>query len=518
MKIKYIFCCLFIIIGGSSCNKFLDLKPLDKLSPVNFYETEPQMTAALTGVYDILGRGAVYAYTFPTRFATEADEGYFQSTSRTTGPQFYDLSSSDAEVLGTWSTLYEGISRANVVLANIKKPQMSEVRRNEIEGEALFLRSYYYFLLVTNWGGVPLVLEPVTSVEGNSIGRSTPTEVYEQITQDMIKAETLVGSATKIGFGGRVNKSAVRGVLARVYLYWAGFPLKNTAKYEDAKLWSEKVINDGEAAHRLNPSFEQVFINYAKDLYDVKESIFEVEFATTGIYEHGQIGSWIGIRSSSTTIGTAYGFIGATQRMYQLYKVGDLRRDRAVAPFYYSGDTEVYWTTNQFWGRSPGKWRRAEEVAKPKLAQNTPINYPLLRYSDVLLMFAEAENALNGTTPAAYDAVNKVRRRAFGLDITIVSSVADFTPGLSPDAFLELLKDERSRELCFESMRKYDLIRWGDLADKLNQMQNDILTTAPASYQYSALSAKNFTSRHLLLPIPISEIALNKLLTQNPGW
>jgi hypothetical protein len=207
------------------------------------------------------------------------------------------------------------------------------------------------------------------------------------------------------------------------------------------------------------------------------------------------------------------------QCRFQSYEEGDLRRDRAIAPFSYNANgQEVPWTDTQFWGRTPGKWRRAEEDARPKLPQNTPINYPLLRYSDVLLMFAEAENAINGATPAAYDAVNKVRRRAFGVKLTEVSAVADFAPGLLPDAFLEQLKIERSRELCFESMRKYDLIRWGDLGDKLNQMQNDILTTAPASYHYAALSAKNFRQKHLLLPIPISEITLNKLLVQNPEW
>ncbi|MEQ7801478.1 RagB/SusD family nutrient uptake outer membrane protein [Pedobacter sp. ASV1-7] len=598
MKSNYTIICLLILLSFSSCKKFLEPDPRDMLSPVNYYDTEQQMNNAIAGVYDILGRGQLYAYSLQTRLATEADEGFYASTSRTNGPQFYDLSSGDSEVLDFWTALYSGISRANAVLENINKPDMDETKRNAIHGEALFLRAYYHFLLVTNWGDVPLILSTAKSVEGNSVARTPAAQVYEQITKDMINAEALVPSITEVKIGGRVNKSAIRGILSRVYLYWAGYPLRNTAKYEDARNWAKKVMDDTEAAHDLNPSYSQVFINYAADKYDIKESIFEVEFATTGIYEHGQVGSWIGIRSSNADIGTAYGFIGASKKLYQLYKAGDLRRDRAVAPFYYNADgTKVYWTGTTFYGRSVGKWRREEETARPKLSQNTPINFALLRYSDVLLMFAEAESELNnGPTQACIDAVNKIRRRAWasGINtITITNQGAGYTSAptvtisggsgsgavataiittgkvtginLSPDPltgvklgsnytspptisitggggtgatavatihqvsdadvlmmdkedFLDLIKEERSRELCFEAMRKYDLIRWNILGITLNQMSNDIKSNAPDTYKYAGLSSSNFQPKNLVLPIPISEIALNKALVQTTGW
>ena len=594
---------LAVLLSISSCENFLDTTPLDKLAPVNYFENESQINYALTSVYDVLGRGSMYAYTFQTRFATEADEGFYYSTSRVNGPQFYDLSSSDSEVLATWTTLYEGIARANLVLENIKKPQMDETRRNEIEGEALFLRAYYYFVLVTNWGDVPLILNRITSVENNSIPRTPANDVYEQITQDMIKAESLVANASKVGFGGRVTKSAVRGILARVYLYWAGYPLKKTEKYADARDWAKKVMDDAESGHRLNPSYDNVFIKYARDEYDIKESIFEVEFATTGIYEHGQVGSWIGIRSSSPEVGTAYGFIGTTEKLYKQYEQGDLRRDRAISPFYYSGSTatHVLFPANQYSRRYPGKWRREEEVATPKLSQNTPINYPLLRFSDVLLMFAEADYFVNNQTPTteAYEAINKVRRRGYGkylngegnisesiksITITngglgytsaptisinggggegvtatatvsggVITSITITNPGykfsslptitvtggggngavLTPvlttiddadlknadNVFLEKLMAERSKELCFEAMRKYDLIRWNTIAFVLNEMNQEVKSKEATAYKYVALSYANFNKdRHTLLPIPLSEMALNKALTQNPGY
>lgn len=601
-KVKIYIVAIAIVGLLASCSKFLDTTPLDKMDPDAIFDKESQLDAALVAAYDPLGRGAVYAYTIQTRLATESDEGFFYSSSRTTGPQFYDLSSSDPEVLSTWTTLYQGISRANLVLENVDRPVMDETRRNYIKGEALFLRAYYYFLLVSNWGDVPLLLHTAESVEGNAIERTPSDLVYEQITQDMIQAEELVRPIQGYDGAGRVTKSAVRGVLARVYLYWAGYPLMKIEKYQDARFWAKKVIDDTEAGHRLNPSYDEVFINYAKDKYDNKESIWEVEFAVTGIYEHGQVGSWIGIRSTNESIGTAYGFIGTTHTLFDRYKVGDLRRDRAISPFYYDGATQVLFAETQTSRRFPGKWRREEETALPKLNQNTPQNYPLLRYSDVLLMFAEADYQVNNQTPtaAAYTALNEVRRRGYGkklngpgqisetlksitindggtgytaapvisitggggegatatatveggeiILVTITNpgrkfislptitvtggggSGAVLTPVLSlPDdadlkdlnsaEFISAIQEERSRELCFEGFRKYDLIRWGVLEIKLKEVGSWITANENASYKYVSLSFDNFDkSRHTLLPIPQNDISLNGLLTQNPGY
>lgn len=601
-RVKIYISALLVFGLLASCSKFLDTTPLDKMDPDAVFDKESQLYAALVAAYDPLGRGTVYGYTIQTRLATEADEGFFYSSSRTSGPQFYDLSSSDSEVLGMWTTLYEGISRANLVLENADKPVMDEEVRNHMKGEALFLRAYYYFLLVSNWGDVPLILNAVTSVEGNSIERTSADLVYEQITNDMEQAEELVMPILGYEGAGRVTKSAVRGILARVYLYWAGYPLMRAEKYQDARFWAKKVMDDSEAGHRLTPSYDQVFINYAQDEYDNKESIWEVEFAVTGIYEHGQIGSWLGIRSTDPTIGTAYGFIGTTHTLFDRYKVGDLRRDRAISPFYYTGATETLFSPTQTSRRFPGKWRRAEETALPKLNQNTPQNYPLLRYSDVLLMFAEADYQVNGQSPTneAYAALNDVRRRGYGkylngigeisesiksinivdggtgytstptITITggggenataiatltddVITSITIINPGrkftslpvitvtggggsgavlspvltsaneadledLSDTEFIEALQEERSRELCFEGLRKYDLIRWGSLEIKLKEVGAWIRASENATYKYLSLSFDNFDkSRHTLLPIPQNDISLNGLLTQNPGY
>ncbi|WP_119080043.1 RagB/SusD family nutrient uptake outer membrane protein [Chitinophaga alhagiae] len=600
MKIKHIIPLVCLLSGATACKKFLDTKPLDVLAPANYYTTEDHLRYGLAGVYDILGKAPLYAYSMTVKLATEADEGYYMRATQINGPQLYNFTSSDPEILNLWTTLYQGISRANALLENVGKPVMDETVRGHIKGEALFLRAYYYFLLVSNFGDVPLILNTVSSVLGNDVARSPAADVYEQITKDMKEAEQLVQTASQAAIGGRISQSAVRGVLARVYLYWAGYPLMNTAKYQDARDWAKKVMDDAEAGHQLNPSFSQVFVNYAQDKYDIKESIWEVEFSAKGnTRELGQIGSWIGITSSNATIGTAYGFIGVTDHLYRSYEPGDLRRDRAIANFSYTaaGAKTFHAATVPGYNRTVGKWRREEELVNPRPNQSTPQNLALLRYSDVLLMFAEAENEVNGSpSQAAIDAVNEVRRRAWSTGvkaITILSGGSGYTSApavtfsggngsgaaatatvtdgqvsaivLDPDAitgtamgqgystppvitiaggggsdatasasiyavedadipaldkagFLKLIQAERSRELCFEGMRKYDLIRWNIFVSTLKEVASEFTEDAPANLKYGALSFNNAQSRNELFPIPITELGLNKLLVQNPGW
>ena len=161
------------------------------------------------------------------------------------------------------------------------------------------MRAYYYFILVEHWGDVPLILSPTVDLKVlEKSAESLLEKVYEQIIGDMDLAEDLVQSATGAGFGGRVTKSAVRGILARVCLRMAGNPLNDESRYAEARSWAKKVIRDDtESGHRLHPDYSQVFINYAQDKYDIKESIWEVEFwgnAQNSYRETGRVGAWCG--------------------------------------------------------------------------------------------------------------------------------------------------------------------------------------------------------------------------------
>lgn len=519
-NLKYLLGILFLASVSTSCQNFLDTKPEDSLSPEYYYSTEKQMDAALAGVYDVLGDDNLYGNKIFTTLGAPSDLSYYRRNNISTGTQVLNFDASDSDIRGMWRTLYTGINRANMVLENIDKPQLTDAKRAQVKGEALFLRGYYHFLLVSNWGDVPLVLTSKVDLDKTNIARTPMKDVYAQILKDMEEAEPLVKGIREIGFGGRVSKSAVRGILARVNLYMAGEPLKDVSRYPEVVKWANAVKNDATAAHKLNPSYSDIFIRYASDKYDINESIWEVEFWGNRIgnayQEAGRVGNTNGVQCGDLTEGYAYGFIGVTPKLYNLYEAADTRRDWAVAPFSYKGQTseKVDWKPADIYQRMAGKFRREYEAIE-KQKNFTPENFPLLRYADVLLMLAEAQNAIAfdpSPTGVANIALNAVRQRA-GASLyagaNAITSQADF---------LKAIQDERARELCFEGLRINDLKRWGLYLFAIRQAASYIKANAPATFKYAALAGDNASERHLLYPIPVREMALNPLLTQNKNW
>lgn len=435
---KYFFCLIFFLLSLGSCKNLLDTTPLDFLSPVNYYETEDQLRSALAGVYDRLARPETYSDQMLGRMGLDADEAYYAGSSKKSGVAVYNVEASDPDVANNWEWWYVGINRANILLENINKAPMDEEERAAIKGEALFLRAYYHFMLVSKWGDIPLMLKSISSADETNSPRIPVEEVYEQIIKDMTEAEGLVKSAGQVTDAGHVNKSAVRGILARVCLYMAGAPVNDVSKYVEARKWALKVMNpDPESGfqHSLNPSYSDVFIKMCQDQYDLRESIWEVEYqgnGTGGFNETGRVGSNNGIKytGEDPDYGYSYGLIQITGRFWHLFPnyesllSEDERRDWSVSPYKTTGTpvVETPYTIAEIYERSSGKWRRELEVVSPKAKNSGPINFPLLRYSDVLLMFAEADNMVNGSPSAdAIEAVNKVRRRAYGKDLPFES-------------------------------------------------------------------------------------------------
>jgi len=438
MKRKYYLLVLIFIMSASSCKKYLETSPSDFLNPGNYYETEAHLQAARASVYDILGAGGLWGSYANYLLAWSADVGYMNRSSLSTGPWNYFYSSSDSYNRGFWSNLYSGINRANVLLANVdKNTEIDQMLRDKIRGEALFLRGYFYFLLVQYYGDVPLKVTPTESVIEVDIARSPIKEVYDQILADMKAAEGLVPGIAELGYGGAVSKSAVRGLLARVCLTMAGEPLKDVSKYQEARDWAKKVMDDTEAGHDLNPSYPGIFINYAQDKYDIKESIFEVEFWGNGVdsYTETTNNAWINgpasHASNAGTTGRADSYMSITAKFYNIFEPGDLRKWYSIAHFAYpqnstySGEkvlSDPPTTEAAKYLLRPAKWRREFETLTPKNDRTTPQNVPILRFADVLLMFAEAENEVNGgPTPAAIEAVNRVRQRAWSSGVKTIT-------------------------------------------------------------------------------------------------
>jgi len=436
MKSKYYIPVLLLLISLGSCKDYLEPKPTDFLNPQNYYETEAQLQFARASVYHNLGAGGLHGTYANYLLAWHGDEAYMNRSTLTSGPWNYFYSSADSYNNNVWTNLWNGINRANVVLANIdKNPSIRQSYRDAIRGEVLFLRGYYYFILVQYYGGVPIKLVPTTDIINVDIPRTTIAETYAQILDDMEAAEPLVPHIDSLGFGGAVSKSAVRGYLAKVNLTMAGSPLNDKTRYAEASRWAKMVMDDTNAAHSLNPSYPQVFMNLAGDKYDIKESIWEVEFWGNRSDQYVETGNtgWInGPASGAANVNTgrADSYMSITSKLYNIFEPGDLRKWFSIAHFGYAASgpngtkTVTALPANEAAKNlmRPAKWRREYETLIPKHNTTTPENVPLLRYADILLMYAEAENEINnGPTPAAIDAVNLVRQRAWSSGIKSIS-------------------------------------------------------------------------------------------------
>lgn len=650
------------LLMATSCKKFLDTKPIDFSVPEQYYNTEGQLNDALAGVYASLTTTSTYGLYLSLFLQNATDEGVYKNTAATANAMAYDHNPADSYLEQTWRDLYIGINRANYLLANINKPVMDEQKRNVIKGEALFLRAFMYFQLVTNWGDVPLFLEPTVDSRKVNNPKTPARQVYDRVLADMKEASTLVNAYTVNGNPVHISKTAIQAILARVCLKMAGEPLKDLTKYEEARAWADSVITSG--LHSLNTSYQQVFINESADLYDntSREVLWEIEFYgnNVGALElGGRFVNYAAVTNNNKDAGIGYGRVGASGYLYKLYDVADQRRDWSIAPYAFRSNNsfeEVMKAPTDIYSRGIGKWRRKYETVLPRNTDYGPTNFPVIRFSDVLLMYAEAENYLNGPTANAYNAFNQVRRRAYGFPVsqpvtsvsvlsgltlatagntgytntvltipvsisggggsgaagiatvsattgkitslavskpglnytsvpdvsigtawtantlyasgtqvfngsllytvtgagtstatppthnsgssvagvtgavftyagvraTATASIATYTvdlpDGLSKDDFQIQIMNERARELSFEALRKGDLIRWGRFLSQMKMMETDIKQNAPANLQYTTRAYTNVAEKHLLQPIPSSELALNNSMEQNLLW
>ena len=526
---------IHIIVAAAFCTltsacSFLDTSPQDFLSPDEYYRNGDELNSALLGVYSAMSTSPLYCNNMQGRDGLDADLGYNYYNLDNNSVGQYDVSSSDAKVTNYWRMMYLGISRANMLLEHIDDADADEAVKRQVRGEALFLRAYYHFMLVVRFGDIPIMTKAVHSAakEELQVVQSSREAVYEQILQDLDEAVQLLPDASEVSCGARASKSAAYGIMARVCLNAAGYPLYKEGMYAKAREAAEKVIATG--FHELNPSYQQVFINLIQDIYDIKECIFEVDFwgTDTGTYTTvaGMVGRnngvYFGNSALADEVGISIGCLRATPYYYDLFEEGDLRRDWTIADYQLDATTgEVIEAAPIIWNRCCGKFRRSYELNAPKAKDKTSTNFPILRYSDVLLMYAEAvacDPDDNDPThiALAYEYINQVRRRGFGLDILSPSAVD--IPNEGKFFILETVKDERARELGYELTRKDDIVRWGEFYIRMKAVGATVPSSSATYASYANAYFSNVETRDFVWPIPAYEIGVNRNLKQNQGW
>ena len=560
MKIKNIFAAIGLSAMMTSCG-FLDVEP-QVICSDTFYNTQEEALYGLAGVYGVMSNEAFYGNYYSLMCSNVDDLCYFNRSTTSNYTNMYKHDASATEIYAAWTEMYKGIRNANAFMEAI--PNTTFDQDGKLYNEARFLRAYYHFLLAQAWGDVPMRKQAVTTHDEVMCAASPQFEVLSWAAQEMEECIELAGEDISQA-PSRINKYIVHGILARTYLFMAGETVKGGNKseyYQKAMQHAEAIISSGK--FQLNPEYSQVFINMISDQYDreYNESMWEVDFlghrASAESWSNGRIGDLMGLQSSGASgyssflCNFAYGQYDGSLKLWDLYwtvdrtedenQLNDVTDKRQIwnmppynyagctssslgltipastekAPYIYAGQTTFDNPITAQAIRNCGKWRREVEYEQVMDSKRlyTGINYPLLRYSDVLLMYAEASLEYTGTvSQEAYECVKAVRNRA-------AVKTNEFST-YDTASFREFVRNERGRELCFEGIRKYDLIRWGIFVEAMNgyvKAATDERWSGSAKASYAAAIGSAVQDKHIVLPVPSVELGVNNLLVQNPLW
>ncbi|MGV3559632.1 RagB/SusD family nutrient uptake outer membrane protein [Larkinella arboricola] len=473
----------FLFLAGC---QVLEKTPLPSITPENFFQNADDAESALTAAYDALQQTGTYGQDL--NVVGEMPSDNVTSTNGDVNAMERILwTPQTSQVNNVFQASYIGINRVNAVLNYVPGIQMDTARRNQILGEASFLRALHYFNLVRLYSGVPLRLTPTESGDNSvvNLARSTEEQVYAQIVSDLQQAEqwTAAGSNSPI----RVSKTAVNALQAKVFL--------TQRQWAQAATAANKVISSG--LYQLMPSFNALFPPENKP-----ESIFEVQFA--GNADGGFILPDLLLPSPPATYSFPKFNIPTNELIQSADTINDQRwkftgesipAGRNHASFVLSRSSNP--NDN---GYFVYKWR-----SNPN-GFNSPDNYYVLRLADVMLMYAEALNEQNGPSQAALTALNAVRTRA-GLPALTLANVA------TQPAFRNEVDRQRRLELAFEGERWFDLLRYA----RHEQAQQGVTHTVTA---LDIIQQQRGTPNvnYLLFPFPQTEINNNALLQQNPGY
>lgn len=503
MKVKvfnYLIIAVAMIFSLGSCDKaFLEVEPKGQFLSANYYADKDQAYAALVGVYDVLRKNSGGFENMISMMNAGSDDHYAGGGGASDGAGIQGFSNytlNSTIMPGSfWSDHYQGIFRANTLLAKLPDITMDAALKARFTAETKALRAIYYFNLVRMFKNVPLLLEPLTATNMYDVMQATPAAVYTQIEKDLTEAivdlPTSIAASTE---AGRLSKGAAQAVLGKVYLY------DNKASLAAAQLALVNGTPGGTSqyGYRLLASFNDLWVTTNK--FNT-ESIIEVSHSSAGNSDWGWWGSsgdegnslnvMVGPRSYSRPAGSSaedipsgWSFNVFTQDLYDAIKldprfgatVFDLKALKAAGKAdYIGGYQDTGYFLNKFLPR-----RADVRTGGGAMELNYKQDTYVIRLADTYLLEAEALGATGSRAQALLDAV----RARVGLPSVPVSMTA--------------IKAERRMELAGEGHRFFDLVRWGDAAAKLG-------------------SRGFVASKNEIFPIPYRELQGTKLV-QNPGY
>ncbi len=485
------FFCLLVLL--TSCNKWLEEKPTSIITTNQFYNTADDAQAAVNAIYTYLYQPFVrFAYDDMPYSMLELVTGQFRDASQSAlSREIFNLrySSTDPFVERHFESYYRGIEASNLAITNIPGISMNETTKARLLGEARFFRAYNYYKLASIFGNVPIKVKPTEKPQDALLPKSSVKEIYETvIIPDLLEAEKSGLPPTPAGTG-RVSMGAVKSLLAKAYLSMAGHPVNQADKFALAKAKAAEVMSGG-AFKLFQTDANLTWFNKLNnpDFDNKEEHIFSINYGEN--LRNNDIPPYLLPKEALFTTYLQFGGMYPQDVFLNSYDPADLRGKNNQG--FYFNSIKIGTTTHNF------PWS-VYKFYHPSLVTKSPgsgKDFPLIRYADILLVYAEAQNEADGTPNAtAYEALNAIRVRA-GLPAL---------SGLSKDAFREEVWRQRYWELVGENVNWFDMVR-------TKKAFNAATKTFVNLVGYVMPNGAVFKEENLKFPIPEREIQINPLL------
>ncbi|MFT2009608.1 RagB/SusD family nutrient uptake outer membrane protein [Pontibacter sp. 13R65] len=506
---------LSITLGGmvtiTSCKDYLDIVNPSTSSQVIVFSNIRYTEAALTATYNRLMGDFAYGARLAFYISSADDFSFLAEWDQDNRTAFghFGVGPGNTDIYNSLVQLYEGVERANVAIKNIRlsplytngTPQQQASMRKFL-GEALTLRAQFYYEIVRNWGDAPALFEPAGDTQNLYVEKTDRDVIYDQILADLLEAQDLVPWRNESNDPAtRVTKAAVKALRARIALAAGGYSLRREPKtmarrtdyqkyYEIARDECWDVMQHGD--NKLNPSFETVF--RALHGAGVQDATNEIIWRIGADANSSSTDSKLGIQAGPRHLAGRYGGANTLAEAVPTYfyafdSIADTRRDVTIAYFQVNaigGETVKQLVTPWRHGKFRKYWADPSKWAGTNYAG---IDWPMIRYADVLLMFAEADNELNGgATAPAIQAFEEVRRRAYTAD---GSDRMGVTP-TGKTEFFNAIVNERFLEFGGEGLRRYDLIRWNLLSTTIRQTREKLVHMRNGTGRFANVPARVF--------------------------
>ena len=518
-KTKLLLIMLVVLLSAVSCKKYLSPAPLSTIDPSIVFNNVPNAKAAVMGAYLAMAGDFGYGIRVSYYYAYDDDcimGGGSALSSARHEEAHYTLSAANTDIVNTFNQFYSGIERANNCIYYIPKmPQYTsgsaadKAELQRLVGESLVIRAQYYFDLMRIWGDVPAQWQPSAFVPDLFLGRTSRDTINNKILADLAEAKTLLPWRTAVSQDERFTKGTAMALRAKVALFAGGYSLKQSGQmtrpsnyldyYKITKAETDTLIAN-RAQHNLYSSFKGFWrdiVDAHKAVDPAGELIMQVAMAN-GTNSDSKLGAQNGTKING--VGGSLGNMMPTY-FYQ-FDSTDERRDVTFVPFevvrdvygrghasnsIYDGKFRRDWITSPSYYMSSGATTGTNPVtltpASNTAIQNFQLNWPLIRFADVLLMNAEVDNEINnGPSANAIAYFKEVSQRGHNGNAALVPTVPT-----DKDGFFKLLVRERGLEFGGEGIRKYDLIRWNLLGtalketrDNLTQMATGVAMSAPS--------------------------------------